>query len=211
MFKTTLLKSFQIAIILGSCFLGGSLKANTFTPERLIEESFFDETTAKAKYRHPHPMAVHWCTGGSANNELIEIENGSVWKVSPFDTNKTRAWCAGDPIVITQNSSWLWFSEFAFVFHNMRTYQSVEVNITAPPHSDSTKNHWIQTIDLLSGIIELENAKFWGIHSSDLSKVQAWEEDDWIMVGMNDGWSSLKHPEILINARTRDFIRVRDM
>jgi len=46
----------------------------------------------------------HWVSDNLAEGRIIKLEDGSVWKIAPFDAITTSLWLAADDIIVCDDS-----------------------------------------------------------------------------------------------------------
>lgn len=147
------------------------------------------------------PIAIH-TTG---YDHKIELEDNSVWSVSPDDTYKLYNWLATDVVVITPNHSWLSIYDYCIVNQNTGTYVQANLALFLNPLFHTSFNHRIVAIDDVLQMVWLQDGSRWSITSLDYST--RWQINDTIIIGVNDGWLSATRPNILINANILHSVR----
>lgn len=182
-------------------------EAETATETSKDEELSEEDTRATSNgFLFPgngYSYAEHYIHGISYHGEQVELEDGSVWKVSCCDRYKVSAWDSRDPITITQNTSW--FSSYAYRLINQFTGSSVEANLFLGPVVNGLYTHYINWIDY-SGAVMLTDGSQWQISLRDLSTFRYWAYDDTIIIGTNSGWDGSCNA-ILINVTMNNFVR----
>lgn len=162
----------------------------------------FHQRDKAALYYTSHPGAYHFPV---LLGDVVELEDGSKWTVNPSQSLLTLTWYSTDVILIMPNHSWTSSYEYALV--NQRTGDYVEATITLFLHPlyHSVYNHRIVAIDDHLQWIWLEDGSIWSVLWVDYST--AWQINDTVIIGHNDGlWSSSK-PNILINANLKHYVR----
>jgi hypothetical protein len=161
-----------------------------------------------------YPLAVHNPTSISIKGDLIEIEDGSIWSTYYGDACKLIDWIpassssghvtlSGDPIVISQNTSW--FSIYNYRIHNLNTGNSVRANLSLGPISGSYYTRNILAIDYDYGYIQLNDGTIWSV-SNDRRILNRWFIGDAIIIGVNDAWFTWGRPYILIDVETDSYL-----
>lgn len=159
--------------------------------------------------RYLHPNTVHWVNALTPKGGMIEIEDGSMWKVSPHDSYKVQGWLPGDELYITQNTSW--FSIYDYRLHNRMTGSSVETNLSLGPLLNNPYTHWITDINLSQNLVLLEDGSSWEVYSGDALLLKKWLATDVVVVGVNQGWCSSTRPCLLINVNMNQYVRALDL
>jgi len=153
-----------------------------------------------------YPIQYHMLSSVSAMGNEIEIEDGSVWRISPDQSDSILTWKQDDPIIITQNRNWFSHTSFAFLIVNEANKQSVYANLHLGPYVESPHTHHVIAIDHSHGHIVLENQSIWNISSYDSNIFEEWHLYDAIILGTNSSWTSSKQL-LLINVNTNSFVR----
>lgn len=145
--------------------------------------------------------------------EAIQLKDGSVWTVSPEDTNKIINWVVedasrgipGDIIVITPND--VKGSSYRYRLNNQNNGVAVAVNLHlyVNPLYHNVLNHRIIDLDHFLQRVWLEDGTVWDLSWWDYSS--RWERGDTIILGINTGSRSSSMPNILINCRLLNHAR----
>jgi len=151
-----------------------------------------------------YSSTVHWLAGASAQGDALEIEDGSVWKISSYDSYKILSWRMDDPILITQNTRW--FSSYNYKIVNRATGTSIEANLFLGPLEFGLFTKYVEFIDWTMGDVVLSDGTHYQISNYDSSLLRDWEAGDAVIVGYNSGWDS-NCESILINVNMNHFIR----
>lgn len=106
------------------------------------------------------------------SNESIELDDGSIWRVSLYDWWKIRHWIGNEAISITQNTNR--FSNYPYRMVNRRTGASIEVVLSAGPIQFGTKTNYVDSYDLTRAALCLTNGSIWKIHPKSLAIAQMW-------------------------------------
>ncbi len=169
--------------------------------EREGSAGFFGRTYPEVYF----PDGTHSIVSVSAFGDVVVIEDGSYFKVSPFDAPKVAGFRAHDPILITQNHSW--FSSYDYRIINQSTGSVLEVNLSVGPTVGGIYTRYIIAIDLYRGEIFLNDNTRWQVSSFDMDRFRGWYEGDPVIVGYNSGWDQ-NYSGILINVSMNQNIRV---
>ncbi len=167
------------------------------------------ETIARPQFSltsYAYPINCHWLTSISDTNRSIEMEDGSHWEVSAFDSYVLRNWRREDSLVITPNYSWLSSHDYYITNKSNNTY--VKANLYVGPIAFGPYSHWIVDIDYFGGHIYLENQMVWCINPQDNYILKDWAVNDHIIFGIYDSWLS-SYDHILINVNMDDHVRAK--
>ena len=152
--------------------------------EHEVDSRFFNNKYPPVYYS----PGMHRLAAVSAFGDSVELEDGSVWKVSPYDASKVAFFTSQDPIVITQNHRW--FSKYQYKLINQSTGASLETNLHLGPIKDGAYTLYVIGVDTIRGEVILSDQTRWGISSYDFSDFQDWILYDAIIIGHNSGWDS---------------------
>jgi hypothetical protein len=161
------------------------------------------------------PVSAHVVSQVSALGDEIRFDDGSAWKVSPYDCSQAIQWLDyNTPVSVMQNTSW--FSSYNFRIMNKATGVSIVANLFQGPWKGGEKSHYVTEFDFHQGTVKLSNATEvtrWEIHPSDLYRFREWNFNDTIpvIVGQNADYDPSWNPQwegLLINVRkTKSFVR----
>lgn len=166
------------------------------------------------------PSSAHILAGVSAKGDEIELEDGSIWKISPYDSSKAFDWLRqlqlSDkieiplvPLVIFQNTSW--FSNYAFRIVNSKDNSSIVANLFQGPFKGGEHSRYITEIDYSQGLIMLSDASHWEINPSDRGNLFEWALSEPVIIGQNADYDASWSPYwegLLINVRkTKKILR----
>jgi hypothetical protein len=152
------------------------------------------------------PPSCHWLGAISALSDSLQIEDGSMWQIDPYDAYKIRNWFANDPLIVTQNRSW--FSTYQYRIINQNTGYSIDVNLIEGPVLNGEYSRQIAALDTFRGEIVLTDNTRWTISRRDAYLLPTWERGDYIITGINSGWDS-DYNCILIDVATNNFVRAK--
>jgi hypothetical protein len=181
-------------------------KSATKNPQESGDQSSDDEQIAShgLYYTTSHLGAYHHAIRiapiDNSFEESVELEDGSIWTINPWDVNKTANWLDTDVLVISPNHTW--FSSYPFRITNQNTGKSIQVNLTLGPIYNGPSTHWIVDIDYLNGFVFLEDHTVWEMSPFD---IEQWVINDTVIIGINDAWFSFSQPNILINVNMLDY------
>lgn len=163
-------------------------------------------TLAKKMYVTTHPAAYQSLVALSFYGDTIELMDGSIWAVSPYESYKLANWFPSDAIVISPNQDW--FSSYSFRLLNQNTSESVATNLYLGPIDpiyNSPYTLWIAGIDYGYNIVYLSDGSIWDMSLLDLCVVNEWMVGDVVIIGVNTGRLSTFNPNILINVNTLNY------
>ena len=161
-----------------------------------------DRDTAPRKlasyfFADPYPNSTHHPVLYSPAGDIVQLEDGSIWRVADEDAPSVCSWLASDAIQISPNYSW--WSSYPFRMQNIDTGCCVQVGLKMGPFYDSIFTRWIVSVNHSTQELWLNDGSHWKVSGLDKSIFQKWLRDDPIVVGSNDDWLSYKMPNILIN------------
>lgn len=151
-----------------------------------------------------YSAGIHNLASISVFGDQVELEDGSVWKVSSYDAPKVATWAAQDPILITQNHRW--FSRYNYRIINQFTGSSLEANLFLGPIKDGPYTRYVMAIDPVRGEIYLNDQTRWLVSQFDADTFSDWMLHDAVIIGYNSGWDSSSQG-LLINVNMNRCIR----
>lgn len=146
----------------------------------------------------------HWFISTNLDGSIIEIEDGSQWKMAP--NYSARYWRHGDTLAITPNNSWN--SDYNYYVVNKTTGSYVPADLILGPIAFGPWSHWVIGLDSLQGKVFLENGSTWKVSSNDENMLRDWQINDTIIFGRNSSWFS-SYDHVLINVNLNQFIHVK--
>lgn len=152
----------------------------------------------------------HWFAGVINFSEAIELEDGSNWKLAPPDAHQTLSWSKGDLVAITPNYNWFFYQDYQFCITNQKNGSSIHANLALAPASYGPYTHWVTGLDRFSGHLFTEDGTHWIAAPDDWDILGQWDINDFIIVGLNDGWTSC-YDHILINVKKNKYIRAKSL
>jgi hypothetical protein len=152
------------------------------------------------------PIDYHLLMSASDNLRSLEMEDGSHWEVSAFDSFILRNWGREDTLVVTPNYNW--FGSYNYYITNKSRNTYVKANLVVGPLAFGPFSHWVVEIDNFNGHIFLENQMVWCVNPQDSYALKDWAVNDHVIIGLCDTWfSSFDH--ILINVNVNDHVRAK--
>jgi hypothetical protein len=149
-------------------------------------------------------MPSHFITGYSSDVKVIEIEDGSRWKIST--SSVLRYWKLNDTIEITPNDSTS--SQYDYYLTNKSTGGYVEASLILGPVAFGPMSHWAVGFNLRKNQIFLEDNSSWNVSEDDDYILNSWQANDTIIIGSNDSWFS-EYKYILINVNCNEYVRAK--
>jgi hypothetical protein len=138
------------------------------------------------------------------DRNILELEDGSQWKVADGDYLELLSWGNGDIVEISPH---YFSSSYSYYITNRDTGSYVRGNLVNAPLRESPYAVTI-TGTKYRHFFSLSNGSSWKISSSDLYLVHNWYVDDLVIIGNNSEWFS-SYTHILINIHTNTFVRVQ--
>jgi hypothetical protein len=156
------------------------------------------------------PESCHQVTKISYLGDSLELEDGSVWKVSFYDTSKVLSLFQNDVVMITQNNDW--FSSYRYRIIHQRTGMTLYVNLSAAPYENGPYTRHVVELDLFHDLVLLRdsagNVTRYQIALGDTEKFKKWLNNDVVILGHNSGWAS-DYDCLLINVCLDQHVRAR--
>lgn len=166
-------------------------------------ESVEDQAFAAKSYNSTlamHPDSYQYPYSHSFTGDEVELYNGSVWFVHPWDRYKVMNWLSTDLIYIRPNTAW--FSSYKYVLENQVTGDIADVNLIAPPYLETL---WVLNVDINKGVAVLNDGTIWPLNSWDYSVYKKWLVGDRVVVGVNSPGRIGVYPYILINVEINNY------
>lgn len=154
---------------------------------------------------HHHLVLVTILDNG---DYTLELEDGSVWKISMYDGKKACNWLVGNPLTITQNNRW--FTRYDYRIVNTDG-SSVEANLFLGPVLLGKNSRFIVGIDPYKRELLLSDNTHWEVSYLDKAIFEGWACNDYIILGTNSNtsvWDS-SSDAILINVRMNNCARAK--
>lgn len=146
----------------------------------------------------------HWALGIDHDCNILELEDGSQWKIAEADSEELISWGHGDYVQISPH---YFSSSHEYYITNQDNESYVRANLVNAPHRDSPYAVTITGTSYRQSFY-LSNGSCWKISSSDFLVVRNWCIDDLVIIGTNNEWFS-SYTHILINIHTNTFVRVQ--
>ncbi len=156
-------------------------------------------------YPLPYYGSHHWAVSVTLTGEVVELNDGSLWKVKPKDAPITLTWYDTDCIVIRPNKSIL--SSYTYKVWNCTTGQKVRANLLEGPYYDGFYTLWITGVDYFYNKVYLNDGSIWDMSSWDSDTVVFWFVGDTVIAGVNTDWLSKHNPYMLINVNVNTWAR----
>lgn len=209
--KHTYLKSFFVASLLVPMLHfaseGDATQRYSIGERKPTQEPAKKESSSKFFNQYPpvyFSQGMHCVSAVDAFGNSLELEDGSVWQISPYDAPKVAHWKSQDPILITQNHRW--FSKYNYRLINQTTGAVLESNLHLGPIKNGIYTRYIMSIDLSRGEVVLSDHTRWQISSLDECSFQDWMLYDAVIIGYNSGWDS-NSEGLLINVNMNQWVR----
>ena len=155
------------------------------------------------------PVSAHWLSSVSVTGDSLELEDGSMWKISHYDGRKVLSWRLNDPLIITQNHRW--FSNYKYRIINQHTGGILEANLFLGPVVYGEHTLYVCALDAFEDLLLIDSRgeiTRWEIASNDRWIFQNWALNDAVIIGQNSGWDA-DYECILINININEFVRAR--
>jgi hypothetical protein len=155
---------------------------------------------------HHHLVLVTVLPNG---DYTLELEDGSVWKISMYDGRKACNWLLDSPLTITQNNRW--FTRHDYRIINNTDSTSVEANLFLGPVLLGNHSRFIVGIDYYQRQILLNDNTHWDVSYLDKTIFENWVLNDYVILGINSNtsiWDSTSDA-LLINVRMNTCARAK--
>lgn len=141
--------------------------------------------------------------------DMVEIEDGSIWRVEPHYWHITRSWKFDAPLTFTQNQNWFGNAEYRII--NLDNNSSVEVRGHKKPVNEGPYTRHIRSINWSNYEIHLNDGSRWAMSPWDFMWMNRdWAHNDAVIIGVNSGREATC-PAIIINANLNKFVRARQL
>lgn len=150
-------------------------------------------------------LANHSIHHVNAKDNLLELSDGSQWKVSKPDV--VRGWEKNEHLVLTQNQAT--FSTYRFALVNPDLKMAIPVSLDREPMPAKDKCLFVKEIDKANDLVTLNDNGRWIVHSSDTRNLNKMAENHRIIIGVNTGDDHERCPYILINTTNNNYVRAR--
>ncbi|MCH9630719.1 MAG: hypothetical protein S4CHLAM37_07230 [Chlamydiia bacterium] len=156
------------------------------------------------------PFYQHYLSAVQTNGEILEIDDGSLWKVNRYHARKVLYWHTNDVIEITPTNS---YRSERFYITNKTKGTHVLAELSHGPICDNPFTNHVSCIDrgevYLMSVSGLESR--WVIDSKDTHKLINWQPEHAVIIGKDYNWGSwfTSSEVILINVENNDYVRAR--
>lgn len=156
------------------------------------------------------PFYQHSISSLQTNGELLEFDDGSIWKVHPSYRNEIYKWCSGDVIELSQSTN-NYNSTYRFWITNKTINSYVLAEISQGPILDHYCTQHLQYISQghLTIVAGSGLETTWVADSRDAHLLAGWKLGQTIIVGVNNSWFNwFSGSDILLyNVEKNHFIR----
>lgn len=190
-------------------FMAMMILASPLKAEPAIDidsNSHYNERRAHAAgHQTTHKGSYHVYVGTTLLGDQIGLEDGSYWMTKPDDRHKLLKWEPGHNLMIMQN--WCFFcskSNFPYIIYNEQTWDTMEVENSAPPEWENFYYLYIAEIDkpaVGQGTLKLNDGTVWVLPDTkkDRAVWSQWQLNHNIIIGSNSSIWRFFTPNILIN------------
>ena len=139
----------------------------------------------------------------------LELEDGSIWKISNYDATKALHWQINDPLSLTQNNRW--FSRHDYRIINKANGTTIEASLFLGPVLNGEYSRYIISINHTRKEIILNDSTLWDVSYLDGSIFKDWALNDYIIIGTNSNTSiwDTADDAILINVNMNNCVRAK--
>jgi len=144
--------------------------------------------------------------------ETIQFDDGSIWKVSPYDQRKAKSF--GENITLTLTQNHRWFSRYSYRLVEKDSGICLEANLARSPSIESPMTFTLFSVDGDLGLLSLTRQSGtpirFEVSRSDLGTFASWLPHQLILIGQNSG-TETPYSAILINAVTNQSVQAREL
>jgi hypothetical protein len=174
--------------------------------------AFSSKSTATPFYHHSFlPFYQHTLSNLQSYGELLEIDDGSIWKINPYHKHYLSNWRACDILEISATNT-VSGERFYITNKTLNTYVLAELSL-GPIINNPYTNHitWTSQRELIiTSVAGLETR--WIVDLSDTSKLVFWKQHEAIIIGKHTpswfNWHDTNEV-ILINVDKNEFIKAK--
>lgn len=174
--------------------------------------TFVTQTTASPYYQSGFlPFYQHFLSNLQSYGELLEIDDGSIWKINPYHKTHLSNWRPRDILEISATNNY-YGERFIITNKTLNTYVLAELSL-GPIVNNPYTNHitWISQRELIiTSVSGIETR--WIIDLADTYKLICWKEHEAIIIGKHTpSWFSWKDTNevILINVDKNEFVKAK--
>lgn len=172
----------------------------------------FSKTQANYPYFQNQflPFYQHYLRAIQTNGELIEIDDGSLWKINRYQARNVLYWHSNDVIEISPSNS---YRSERFYITNKTKGTSVLAELSNGPLYESPYTNKVSCVDrgdvYLRSVSGIDSR--WIVDSKDTHKLIDWRADQAVIIGKDHTWFNWfgSSEVILINVENNDYIRAR--
>jgi hypothetical protein len=139
---------------------------------------------------------------------LLQLEDGSWWRISNYDGNYALTWKENDPLTLTQNHRWR--SSYDYLLVNQVSNSHVEANLQGEPQKDGPYTRTISQLSADHKEIQLSDHTRWEISSLDTSVAENWDASHTVIIGSNSDWDSTCEG-MIVNVTLKTCVRAKQL
>ena len=155
------------------------------------------------------PIYQHSLYSTQTDGQMIEIDDGSIWKINYYHRNTVRHWRSGDILEISQTYNTRG-ERFWITNKTLGSYVPAELSLS--PIVDHPCAHQLSYVD--RGVVSIMSASGlesrYVIDSRDVHLIANWQLNQLVIVGVNNiSWFGFfeKSDVILINVDQNNYVR----
>ena len=178
----------------------------------LFSLTAISKSTASPYYQSGFlPFYQHFLSNLQSYGELLEIDDGSIWKINPYHRRHLSNWRPRDILEISATNTYHG-ERFYITNKTLNTYVLAELSL-GPIVNNPCTNHitWIYQRELIiTSVSGIETR--WIIDLSDAHKLTFWQQDEAIIIGKHTrAWLNWQDTNevILINVDKNEFVKAK--
>lgn len=133
---------------------------------------------------------------------LIQLDDGSIWKVHTEDLKKMVKWKKKHLIIVKPYHHCLYpdfIVAYKYVLQNISLNEVIGVYFHSFPKNEQ-EDLCVEDIDYNLGVITLSDKSCWEVNVENHTYFFSWQKGDRLIIGVNNRWREEAYPQILINA-----------
>lgn len=159
---------------------------------------------------HFLPIYQHSLYSTQTDGQMIELDDGSIWKINYYHKNTVQYWRTGDILEISQTYNSFGRDRFWISNKTQGSYVQAELSL-GPIDTNPITNHLVYADRGIVSIMTVSGLESrYVVDSRDAHLLSTWQLDNAIIVGVNNvTWISFfeKSDIILINVDQNNYVR----
>jgi len=160
---------------------------------------------AQGNYTSLYEASHHLIFVITISNNIIELDDGSEWRIQSSDIEKAKEWDADDVVVVTPSSQS--GQSFDYVMDNLTVNDKAQVTLLDGPKMGGLYARFVLEVDVDNGEFVLDDGVRCDVFAMDIDFLESWCEGDPIIVGVSAGSFVGGEQYIFINSNTENYVR----